>query len=159
MSVCGLLSLAGFEEQDAREIITIMAKKQYKDFFIDHMMTEELGLSVPDSSFSPAKSGLVMFCAMLAFGSIPGWPYVVYYALDWQDPTKQFGIACGFTGLALFLLGVVQGRFTDANKMWSGLLMLMQGALTAGAAYFVGWGLNEALNVAGECKKPSALLL
>jgi DNA damage-binding protein 1 len=59
----------GFAEDDARAIMTIMAKHQ--EFFIDHMMVQELGLMPPDEDESPAKNGLVMFLAFISFGLVP----------------------------------------------------------------------------------------
>lgn len=59
----------GFSEEEAEHILRIMAK--HRDFFIDHMMVEELGLMSPDEDESPMKNGLVMFLSFLTFGIIP----------------------------------------------------------------------------------------
>lgn len=135
----------GFEEPDAREILTIMAKNEYKDFFIDHMMVEELGKAVPDADDSPAKAGLAMFVSFCLFGSLPAWTYVIFHLAGYNDKGGQFGVSCAMTAIALFLLGVVQAKFTESNRLFSGLLMTFQGSLTAGAAYLVGWALSLAL--------------
>ena len=50
----------GFNEEDATRIIQIMSKDKYKDFFIDHMMIQELGQEVPDPDDSPAKAGALV---------------------------------------------------------------------------------------------------
>lgn len=143
----------GFEEADAREILNIMAKQEYKEFFIDHMMVEELGKTVPDPDDSPAKAGLAMFLSFCLFGSLPMWTYVIFLA-GYKDKGGQFGSSCAMTAVALFLLGVVQAKFTESNKWLSGLLMTFQGSLTAGAAYLVGWALSLALSVTdSSCKK------
>eukprot|EP00052_Salpingoeca_macrocollata_P016698 m.134704 g.134704 ORF g.134704 m.134704 type:complete len:84 (+) comp20144_c0_seq1:700-951(+) len=60
----------GFREEEARSIITMMA--QHKDFFIDHMMVQELGILPPDDDEpSPVKKGVVIFCSFLTFGLVP----------------------------------------------------------------------------------------
>jgi VIT1/CCC1 family predicted Fe2+/Mn2+ transporter len=146
--------IVGFEEEDAKEIMSIMSKQEYRDFFIDHMMVEELGKAVPDEDDSPAKAGLAMFLSFLLFGSLPAWSYVIFYLAGYTNRGGEFGVSCAATAVALFLLGVVQAKFTEANKLYSGLLMTFQGALTAGSAYLVGWALNQALDV-GKCPKVS----
>ena len=59
----------GFPEDDARTIMTIMAK--HHEFFIDHMMVQELGLMPPDEHGNPAMNGLVIFLAFFSFGLVP----------------------------------------------------------------------------------------
>ena len=45
----------GFSEEDAKKAIDILASNQ--EFFIDHMMVQELGLMPPDPEDNPAKDG------------------------------------------------------------------------------------------------------
>jgi VIT1/CCC1 family predicted Fe2+/Mn2+ transporter len=111
---------------------------------------EELGKAVPDEDDSPAKAGLAMFLSFLLVGSLPAWSYVIFYLAGYTNRGGEFGVSCAATVLALFLLGVVQAKLTEANKVWSGIVMIFQGALTAGSAYLVGWALNLALAV-GDC--------
>lgn len=59
----------GFSEEDATQIMGLLKKN--RQFFIDHMMVQELGLMIPDESESPLKQGLVMFCSFFIFGLIP----------------------------------------------------------------------------------------
>jgi hypothetical protein len=47
--------------------------------------------------------------------------------------------------------GPWQAKIVKQEILKSGLLVLLNGAIAAAAAYFVGWGLAEALNVKGEC--------
>jgi len=141
----------GFEEADAREVLSVMAKTEYRDFFIDHMMLEELGKAVPDAGDSPAKAGLAMFFSFIVFGSLPAWSYVVCYLAGYDAQGGLFGISCGMTAIALFLLGFSQAKFTEANKWYSGVLMMLQGSLTAGAAYLIGWALSKALSSKSSC--------
>ncbi len=102
------MRVAGFEEPDAREILSIMSKPEYKEFFIDHMMIEELGMAVPDPAASPAKAGFAMFTSFMIFGSIPVWPYIIFMLASYEEHWPMFGVCCGMTAIALFLLGIVQ---------------------------------------------------
>ncbi len=99
---------AGFDEPDAREILSIMAKPEYKEFFIDHMMIEELGKFVPDPDDSPAKAGLAMFLSFIFFGSVPMWTYVIFHLSGYKNQSGQFSVSCAMTAVALFFLGMVQ---------------------------------------------------
>ena len=112
---------AGFDEVDARQIITTMAKPEYKDFFIDHMMKEELEKPMLDETFSPLLSGLAMLTAFLGFGSLPLWPYLCYLAATHESAMTQFWTACAMTAVALFLLGLLRvsaSQFTASSHCW-----------------------------------------
>ena len=63
--------------EDATVVIQTMAK--YKDFFVDIMMTEELGLQVPEEGHKTEsmKEGVVMFCSFASFGALPILRYVI----------------------------------------------------------------------------------
>jgi hypothetical protein len=86
----------------------IMSKEKYKEFFIDHMMIQELGMEVPDPDDSPAKAGLAMFIAFLIFGGLPLYPYIIFALTKWSNQFGQFAICCVMTVIALFALGVMQ---------------------------------------------------
>ena len=77
------------------------------------------------------------------------WLYVIFYAADYDDKGTMFGIACAVTALTMFALGAISGRITKQNWVKQGLLMTMNGTLATGAAYFIGWGLEEALGLDG----------
>lgn len=42
------------------------------------------------------------------------------------------------------------GYYNNANIVKSGGFVMLNGSLAAGSAYFIGWGLSEALGVEGE---------
>ena len=98
----------GFKHDDAERIIRIMAQEKYKDFFVDHMMVQELGMEVPDPDDSVLKTGLAMFFSFLLFGSLPLWPYIGFYVAGYKSKGGQFGICVATTVVALFILGVLQ---------------------------------------------------
>eukprot|EP00051_Salpingoeca_urceolata_P016781 m.224981 g.224981 ORF g.224981 m.224981 type:complete len:283 (-) comp18780_c2_seq1:166-1014(-) len=103
-----LYQAKGFTREDAETVIGIISKQ--KDFFIDHMMVQELGLMPPDLEESPVKQGVVMFVAFLIFGLIPLLAYVVLATVDFDGWDPRFFIACCLTAVALFVLGAVRIR-------------------------------------------------
>lgn len=133
----------GMSKEDASSVVSVMAK--YKDFFVDVMMVEELGLMVPDESESPAANGLVTFASFVACGSLPLLAHVgvVIAGEEQAQGEVAFGIACGLTALALFALGFVKARFTRQEPFTSGAQMLGNGGLAAAAAFLIGYALRD----------------
>mmetsp|Transcript_107193 Transcript_107193/g.284203 ORF Transcript_107193/g.284203 Transcript_107193/m.284203 type:complete len:273 (-) Transcript_107193:562-1380(-) len=139
----------GISEEDACRVIPIMAK--YKDFFVDHMMVEELGLLPPDMGESPAKQGLVMFTAFVMFGSIPLLGFMILMAVWGKADAAEFksfafGISCALTAMTLLVLGGVKAVYTKQPKLKSSLMMLANGAVAGFAAWSIGEGLNYVFN-------------
>ena len=82
-----------------------MSKPEHKDFFIDYMMVEELGLEVPDDPWGPVKEGAVTLLSFLLFGGIPLWVYTILWGAGYDNSSGIFGISCAATVIALFALG------------------------------------------------------
>ena len=58
----------------------------------------------------------------------------LFQAFDSMDKdTALFAIACGFTGLAMFILGAIKSKFSQQSWFMSGLTVLMNGGAAAGA--------------------------
>lgn len=56
----------GFTEEDARTILTAMTRKPgYKEYFVRHMMVQELGQLPPDEDASPIKNGVITFVSFM----------------------------------------------------------------------------------------------
>ena len=137
----------GFTEDDAKRIIQLMThKKEYYSYFVEHMMVQELGLKVPDAGDNPAKNGFIAFSSFLFFGGIPLWPYIGFLVADWHNSWGQFGICIGITFCTLFFLGAVQARIIRGSPLKHGVLMTVNGGLTAAASYLIAWGLQEAVH-------------
>jgi len=139
----------GLPESDARAAISILSK--HKDFFVDVMMVEELGLLPPDANNAPWKSGLVTFTSFILFGTIPLLAYVG--AKETSGPIL-FAITCVLTGATLFTLGAVKSRFTKQRCYNSGLQVLLVGSISAAASYFISWFIKEVIlhgNTNGFC--------
>jgi DNA damage-binding protein 1 len=133
----------GMSAEDAKSVTATLAK--YPDIFHEVHMPAELGFAAPDGTDSPAMDGFVTFLSFIAFGSVPMWSYVITYYAGYRAASGVFGIACGFTALTLFLLGVTQAAITKQNRLKAGVLMTLNGGLAAAAAYLVGWGLEVAI--------------
>jgi VIT1/CCC1 family predicted Fe2+/Mn2+ transporter len=132
----------GMTEEDAVSVIDVMAK--YKNFFLDVMMVEELGLMPPDEDDQPWKNGVVTFVAFVLFGFIPLLSYVTANATGASD-SVNFIVACVLTGVTMFLLGAAKAKFTNQSMLRSALLMLLNGGMAAVAAYLVSWGIASAM--------------
>jgi VIT1/CCC1 family predicted Fe2+/Mn2+ transporter len=135
----------GVSEDDATLVIETLAK--YKNFFLDLMLVEELGLMPPDETDSPAKNGLVTFVAFAMFGFVPLVPYVFGKAIGGANGNAMFGSACGLTALTMAALGAAKAKFTNQNMTSSALYMLLNGSLAAASAYLVSFAISKALNV------------
>jgi DNA damage-binding protein 1 len=62
----------GFSEAEARAVIhTMTSKPAYAEYFIDHMMAQELSQLVPADDENPWFDGFVTFCSFMFFGVIP----------------------------------------------------------------------------------------
>ena len=135
----------GVSEDDATLVIETLAK--YKNFFLDLMMVEELGLMPPDETDSPVKNGLVTFVAFAMFGFVPLVPYVFGEAIGGANGNAMFGSACGLTALTMAALGAAKAKFTNQNMASSALYMLLNGSLAAASAYLVSFAISKALDV------------
>ncbi|CAJ1374675.1 unnamed protein product [Effrenium voratum] len=59
----------GLSEQDARTVSGILS--QYEDFWVHHMMAEELGIQLPRGGSAALQSGLATGISFLVFGIVP----------------------------------------------------------------------------------------
>ncbi len=97
-----------------------------------------------------AHGGILILCAHFYHYSYPfsrhhrhQIPFADYAGYRFKEGV--FGIACAFTALTLFLLGVTQAQITKQGRVKTGLLMTLNGGLAAAAAYLIGWGLEHAI--------------
>jgi len=135
----------GLTESDAVTVARTLSK--YKDFWVEHMMLTEIGMMPPDGDMKEAVvQGLVMFFSFLTLGALPLIAYIVAeFSLHSSSASVSFEIACASAVAALFLLGVLKARAADMPIVQGGVLMAVQGALSAGGAYFIGSQLPELL--------------
>lgn len=136
----------GFSHEDASKVIKTMAKPEYKDFFIDHMMIQELGEQTPGEDEHPVKNGAMCFLSFMFWGTIPLIPYCIAFPTKYHEASGLLGICVGITLISLFLLGVQQAHILKQSWLMQGTGMMLNGGLAAGASYLVGWGLDKAVN-------------
>jgi VIT1/CCC1 family predicted Fe2+/Mn2+ transporter len=136
----------GFSREDATKVIKTMAKPEYKNFFIDHMMIQELGEKTPGEDEHPVKNGAMCFLSFMFWGTIPLIPYCIAFPTKYHDQDGLLGICVGITLISLFLLGMQQAHILKQSWLVQGTGMMLNGGLAAGASYLVGWGLDRAVN-------------
>jgi len=126
----------GMGEEDAETILRTMAK--YKDFFINQMMVDELGMIVPDDDENPWFDGAVTFASFVFFGLFPLLGYLFTIGSDLND-NELFGVSIAMTGVMLFILGAIKSKFTTQTWWSSGIEILLFGGLTACVSFLIGW--------------------
>ena len=108
----------GFEEKDASQILNIMVKKN-PEFFLNHMLVQELGLMPPDEDDNPLLKGLVMFCSFAICGMAVLIPFVVAekFTLHHSSSRNMAYMVCiAITVCVLGGLGVVKARFSETES-------------------------------------------
>lgn len=127
----------GMSHEDASTIINIMS--QYRDFFVDIMMVEELGLQVPPIDANPWWDGFITFSSFIIFGFFPLATYLIFPILFPNlDAKSLFKIAYATTALTLFALGAIKSRFSMKSWIRSGIEMVIIGSFVAFIAYCIG---------------------
>lgn len=136
-----------FPHEERREVRTIFEQKGYKGqaldtivehvtadpkFWVDTMMTEELGLSVAPTS-APVRSGLVVALAYAVGAAFPVLPYA------WTLPSERaFVLSIALTLTALFGVGAAKTALTGRPWLRSGLESVLVGAIAAAATFVTG---------------------
>lgn len=98
---------------------------------LDTHAREELGLD-PDELGSPWGAALSSFGSFVVGAIIPVVPYIIF-----TNPAA-FWTSIVLSALALFGVGVLLTTFTGRNWLYSGVRMMVIGALAAGVTYLVG---------------------
>lgn len=137
-------------EKEREEVREILIRKGYdgdrlnqmldlitsnKQYWIDFMMHEEIGLFAPPGE-SAVKRGAATFLSFVLAGSLPLLPYVIF------SNESSFTLAVIFSASALFVIGALRKFFSGKSWLFSGLEMLLVGGTAAVIAYFIGFGLK-----------------
>ena len=136
-----------FPEEERKEVRTIFARKGFRGealeqmvahvtadpvFWVDTMMTEELGLAAVPST-APLRSGLVVAVAYALGAAFPVIPYAMPIAVD-----TAFALSAGCTLAALFVAGALKTMMTGRPWLRSGAETVAVGALAAAATFLAG---------------------
>jgi vacuolar iron transporter family protein len=97
--------------------------------WVEFMMRFELGLERPDPRRA-VRSAVTIAGAYVAGGLIPLSPY--FFA---GSARTGLPASVGVTLIALFVFGLVKGRFTGAHPLRSAIQTVAVGGLAAGAAF------------------------
>lgn len=136
-----LLAKRGYKGRDLERLIELLLKK--KEFWLDIMLEEELGVATSNASQGRAlASAGATFAAFVGAGVIPLAPY-----LFMSGSADTFQAAVIFTGVALFLVGALRSLVTRKNPLVAGSEMLVIGGIAAAIAYGVGSALQTLVNV------------
>jgi len=97
--------------------------------WVDFMMRFELGLEEPDADRA-RKSATLIAASYVVGGLIPLFPYMVS-----RQVQSALWISSAITLLALFVFGLVKGRFTGVSPMRAGMQTALIGGVAAAAAF------------------------
>lgn len=123
-------------KKDAEIVVGKMA--QYENFFVGLMVSEELGLQVPESDdLELFTDALVMFVSFCLFGAIP----IAFYLFGFMNVLSDHDLFILSTSLSLVLLsglGMVKSTFSSASIYYSAFEALSMGIIAASIAYVTG---------------------
>lgn len=138
----------GMSRRDAELVVSKMA--QYESFFVGLMVSEDLGLQLPeDSDAILLTDAFVMLFSYAAAGAIP----VLVYCLVSAATTSSTGTSSVVSNHVLFLtsagvgllvlsvLGVVKSTFSSSNWFQAAVESIILGGVCSAAAYFLGYQL------------------
>ncbi|MBA0763505.1 hypothetical protein Gotri_012938 [Gossypium trilobum] len=103
-------------------------------------MTAQKGVMPPDQGGEkPWKNGVVAFLAFAGFGAAPLLSFVVLKPFTDNELVMFIG-ACFMSAIALTFLGIAKAKICGKrNYVGSVGFVLLNGAVAASAAYFLGW--------------------
>lgn len=129
----------GFKENDARSILELMVAKN-PEFFLNHMLVQELGLMPPDDDNNPLKKGAVMFSSFLVCGLLVIFPFAIIEEsgeLDHSRPLVAYVISVMISIIVLGSLGAYKASITRQERGKGALQYIGVGCLSAATAFFV----------------------
>jgi vacuolar iron transporter family protein len=124
-----ILRTYGLNSEEAGTVVTALRTDTRR--WVDFMMRFELGLEEPDPNRA-RKSASLIAASYVVGGRIPLCPYMV-----WHNVRTGLWISSGITPLALFVFGLIKGRFTGVSAIKSGLQTAFIGGLAAAAAFAI----------------------
>ena len=121
---------------DAELCVAKMA--QYEGFFVNLMVTEELGLQLPeDDDAVLLTDAFIMSMAFAGFGCLP---LIVYCFGQWDiaDDKSMFYIALVISAFFVFILGSTKSSFSSVFWVYSGVETVLVAAASSIIAFGVG---------------------
>lgn len=129
-----ILMRKGFEDEELEQMITAISKD--KETWIDWMMNEEYGLSIPIQT--PMGAAVNTFAAFVACGFMPVLPFVIGLpsSIIW---------ALVFSGVTFFLIGSLKSLWSVKSFWREGAETFVIGMIAAFMSYAIGYGLKTYL--------------
>ena len=119
----------GIAEEHIKPVVEAMTQKPKQ--WVDFMMRFELGLERPDPR--RARTSAVMIAtAYIVGGLIPLAPYMLL-----PNARTALVFSVSVTIVALFVFGLIKGRYTGARPLKSALQTTITGGLAATAAFLI----------------------
>eukprot|EP01038_Epipyxis_sp_PR26KG_P007404 gene7404-10093_t len=126
----------GMSHVDAELVVNRMA--QYESFFVTLMVSEELGLQLPDDDDAMLLTdAFIMFLSFALCGAIPLF-FFTMGPLELMNDNQLYTIASLSSIIILFVLGVVKSTYSSANWLYSGLESMILGIICCTVSYFLG---------------------
>ena len=124
----------GLTVKESTPIVEALAKHPKK--WVDFMMRFELGLEKPDPKRAFTSAFTIAF-AYIAGGLIPLAPYIFAAYFKRIDVGTALLFSVAVTLLALFVFGLIKGRYTGTRPLRSALQTALIGSVAAGAAFLI----------------------
>lgn len=126
----------GMGKSDAELVVAKMA--QYEGFFVNLMVTEELGLQLPeDDDAKLLTDAFIMSVAFALFGCIPLSIYC-FGQFDFTNDVNMFYAASIISALLLFILGSLKSFFCSVFWVYSGIETVLVAGFASTVAYALG---------------------
>jgi predicted membrane protein (TIGR00267 family) len=134
-----LLEEDGLASEDAAHVANVIARRP--EVLLSSKVEKEYGIAVEEAHGSPIQGAVVMGVAFGLGALVPILPYVVL------PIAVAVYVSVLATAGVLFGIGVVKTRWTHGHVLWSGLEILIIGALAGILGYFLGSVLPSLLGV------------
>lgn len=119
----------GMSKEQVVPVVTAISSDTKR--WVDFMMRFELGLERPDPARA-RKSASLIALSYIVGGLIPLFPYMI-----WRQVRTALWISAGVTPAALFIFGMIKGRFTGVSAVKAGVQTACIGGLAAAAAFAI----------------------
>src|SRR5215469_7298320 len=117
----------GMSEEDLAPVVQAICSDQKR--WVDFMMRFELGFEEPDPRRA-RNSAITIAASYILGGLAPLAPYMLM-----ADLYRALSVSVGVTLAALFIFGVVKGKFTGISPLRGGLQTVTIGGLASAAAF------------------------
>jgi len=136
-----ILLAKGYSGEDLDKMVELITKNP--KFWVDFMMSEELGIFGSGEGGRPLRTAGVTFAAFIAAGTLPLLPY--FFVLG-EPASAVFPLAIAGALVALFAVGLLRSRAALAKWYVTCGEMLGVGIAAGASAYFIGALLQSLLS-------------